>query len=80
MQKIPIPPQEIISGWPPKSFSFTGEWDRQRKYQSNRYIADRNKKDIWLPVYRSADGEVFVSALHSTEVCPTPARADVGAA
>lgn len=71
MKTNEAPPKEVMCGWPPKSFVFTGEWDRQRKYQSNPRVAGRNKTDIWLPVYRASDGEVFVYALYATEECPT---------
>jgi hypothetical protein len=55
----------IKSGWPEKEFKFTGEWICQLSGSPNS--AYRNRRNVWLPEYQSADGEkIYPAWLKST--------------
>ena len=51
----------IISGYPPKEYTFTGEWIAMPR-KSGRNIASRNNHTVEHPLYRAADGDQFVLA------------------
>ena len=56
------PPKTIMSGYPEKEFTFTGEWAEFTEGGSNRRIALRNKHAVWHPIYRSKDGDSIALA------------------
>lgn len=47
--------ETIMSGWLEREFRFTGEWEEIRT--GGRRGAARNRKPLFLPVYKSEDGE-----------------------
>ena len=57
------PPETIESGYPPKTFRFTGEWEQMNSHgQRGSKTAFRNRRMVWYPKYESDDGEVILSA------------------
>ena len=57
----PEPPATMMSGYPPKEFKFTGEWESV--LSGGAHAARRNRVDLWHPIYKAADGEQFIHKL-----------------
>jgi len=58
------PKLTIISGYPPKIFKFTGKF---QKRELGHYKARRNKKIVYVPIYKSADGEILIDMNQQTD-------------
>ena len=71
-------PETIISGWPEKTFRFTGEWEETRT--GGRRGAARNRRLLFLPIYQAEDGERICVSRFSrlTPVAPDRAEARDG--
>ena len=50
------PKQTKEFGYPPKIYNFTGEYSKQTQ---GYYKATRNKKIVYVPIYKSKDGETI---------------------
>jgi len=50
------PRQTIECGYPVKTYYFTGEYSEQT---IGYYRAMRNKRTIYVPIYKSDDGEII---------------------
>lgn len=61
------PPATITSGYPERVFAFTGKWAR---HGGSRYVARRNQRAMWNPVYMADNGEIVVVAWIQTFVRP----------
>ena len=65
-----IIPDKITSGNPPKEFAFTGEWSEQTV--GGRNCAARNRRVVWYPIYKAADGERICPAWLLAKKNPIP--------
>lgn len=48
---------KIISGYPPKTFKFTGMF---HKRELGHYGATKNKKIVYIPIYKNNDDEILL--------------------
>lgn len=65
-------PETVQSGYPEKTFRFTGEWEHMNLYsQRGSKVARRNRTPIWYPIYKADDGEVILVTWLMSKVCPT---------
>jgi len=59
-------PKSIIKfGYPPKEYYFTGDYSKQT---IGWYKATRNKKTVYVPIYKSTDDEIISDM---TQMVPT---------
>jgi hypothetical protein len=60
-------PQEIIEGFPPMRYVFSGEWSEQTI--GSRNTALRNRKKVWYPIYicEETNGVIAVASLRRFE-------------
>lgn len=65
-------PKEIINGWPPKKFYFTGEFETV--IVGGRRAAKRNRKTVSAPVYRAEDDQRILFMDCATQLNEKPTR------
>jgi len=60
----------FVSGWPPREYFFTGQWEGMPRASSRR-IARRNNPTVYHPVYEAEDGERVVDPTVTRKINPT---------
>lgn len=55
------PKAEIVSGYPPTKYKFTGQWSRQELGSASR-VARRNRAIAEMPIYESDTGKIILDA------------------
>jgi hypothetical protein len=67
-------PATVTCGYPPKTYTFTGEWQEETLGKSKVL---RNSTPVWYPIYKAEDGSLVCFVEFGRLIRPEPPAPEV---